>query len=147
MNKHTIWKSFDLYTLDEDKDFIDFIKEEYPELEDEYALRYRAYEIINEYLEDDFGKCGNIQYSSLKNTPCVVSGSLGLWWGRTDIEPKQFDTIEQAIYACLEDSNEIWEDRYGNLHIEAYHHDGHNSFVLKKKTPKGLRTIHLRKCM
>lgn len=142
MKKTTIWKSYDLYTLKEEEEFLEFLREEYGD--DDDNLIERAYEIVNDYFWDDFGKNGNIAYSSLKNTKCVLKGELGLWDGKHKICPMEFNSIEEAILACMEDSNEIYEDQYGNLCINAYHHDGMNHFVIKRKTDKGLRCVRFR---
>lgn len=144
MNKKTIWKSFYLFNSQEEAEFLEFLKEEYPDMDNE-ELMDMAYRINDEYFDDDFGEHGNLSYSSLKNIPCVVSGVLGLWDGQHKIIPTEFKTIQQAIYSCLEESNEIYEDKYGNLCIDAHHHDGTNHFVLKIKTEKGLRCIRYTK--
>lgn len=140
MNKKTIWKSFDLFTKEEEKEFVKFVMEDGDYSEDE------AYRIANEwnddYFDDDFGKHGNASYCEFfKDKEFVVTGSLGLWNGRHEVNPKTFKSLNDAVFACLEDIDEIYEDRYGNLCINAYHHDGCNRFVIKLKTDKGLRCV------
>lgn len=143
MKKHTIWKSFDLFTKEEENDFLECIKEENEDLNDDELNGY-AYRLNDNYFDDDFGKRGNVEYSTLKGKRCIVKGSLGLWNGIHDIIPREFGDIRDAIYACLEDSNDIYEDRYGNLHVDAYHHDGCNRFVIKLLTSKGERCVRFR---
>ena len=39
----------------------------------------------------------NLSYSKNADKPCVVTGSLGLWYGRPSIEPLACEDIESAI--------------------------------------------------
>jgi hypothetical protein len=103
-------------------------------------------EYISSTFDDDFGdKYSNLSCSKLANQKVAVIGELGLWDGRHKIIPKEFDSLSRAIHACLEDLNRVYEDQYGNLHVEAHHHDGVNCFIIKKVTDKGLRCLHYRK--
>jgi len=139
MSKRTFWKSFSLFTRQEIDDMLLAFNEGVDE-----DMQYDEEDIAevndNDYFNDDFGKRGNLAYSSLKNTPCIVSGTLGLWDGKHKVIPKTFPKIEDAIYACLDEcEGEIYEDENGDLHIVAYHHDGTNTFAIKHLDGQPLR--------
>jgi len=126
----------DCYLDNTNQDIDDYDKEKF----EDYCI-----DCNNEYFYDDFGKKGNWAYSPLKDVKVAVTGTLGLWNGNPKIEPKKFDNLNEAISACLEDMNEIYEDQYGNLHIKAHHHDGTNHFIIKKVVGNKLRCLHFRK--
>lgn len=50
---------------------------------------------------------------------------------------KQFNSLTEAIHACLEEYNTIEADGIGNLEIEAHHHDGTNKFYIKEVKREG----------
>ena len=87
-------------------------------------------------------------WDNLKNTDfgeCEVSGSLGLWWGNPNIEPERFDNLYDAVRECVGNSTLdlcVYLEN-GILYVDAIHHDGTNSFVIKpmikgKRFPKYL---------
>lgn len=95
--------------------------------------------------EDDFGKNGNWKYSDLKETPVVITGTLGLWNGRHVIKNVKCRDLNEALDKILKGDIEnirITEDRFGNLRVYGYHHDGINEFVIKKWTPNGMRCLN-----
>lgn len=115
---------------------------------DEYT-REQQEEMVNEWLvdcfHDDFGKNGNLAYSNLKDVPVVITGELGLWDGKHKIIPVKCNNLSEAvdkIVNCDCDYYRFIEDRFGNLKVEAIHHDGTNHFTIKKWTPKGQRCLH-----
>lgn len=63
--------------------------------------------------------------------PVIVTGTLNLWDGPEVVKPKVFKDLPSAVERCLEESNLIYEDEDGDLHIEAHHHDGVNHFLLQ----------------
>ena len=96
---------------------------------------------MRDYDVEDF-------WDNLKNTDfgeCEVSGSLGLWWGTPNIEPKRFDNLYDAVRECIDNSTLdlcVYLEN-GILYVDAIHHDGTNSFVIKpmikgKRFPKYL---------
>ena len=50
----------------------------------------------------------------------------------------------EAINEVIRDMDEveIYEDAWGNLKVDAYHHDGTNHFTIKKKTDRGDRCLN-----
>lgn len=72
------------------------------------------------------------------NVICVVTGSLGLWHGRRDIEPKVFPSLKSAINECVANMDYVilTEDE-GVIKVEAIHHDGRNNFEIHKLNKKG----------
>ena len=90
---------------------------------------------IAQQIEDDV-ECffENLKYANDVNGECVVSGTLGLWDGRHEIEPKEFDTLEKAIKACWSNADYVTiTGKDGVIYVEAMHHDGTNRFEIRKK--------------
>lgn len=152
MKTYTIYKDWYLMSQEEQESFkqdaLEFYLDNTNEDIENYdveAFEDYCIECNNEYFNDDFDeKYGNIAYSPLKNQKVAVKGILGLWNGKREVG-KVFNNVTDAVRACLEDYNHIYEDQFGNLHIEAHHHDGTNHFIIKKVTDKGLRCLHFRK--
>lgn len=62
----------------------------------------------------------------------LVVASLGLWYG-CRAATKIFDSLECAIYPCLEDVNTIYFKKSNTtLTLDATHHDGNNNFKFYK---------------
>jgi hypothetical protein len=61
-----------------------------------------------------------------------VTGKLGLWDGQHEIVPRVFNSLLDAVYACLDKIDyfkiEVWKSK---IEITACHHDGRNHFVLR----------------
>ena len=82
----------------------------------------------------------NIEYCKEYNVPCVVMGRLGLWWGQPEIQPERFDSVINAIEKCVDGGdihNALVEWNDGVITVEAYHHDGCNTFTIKALSKKG----------
>ena len=43
----------------------------------------------------------NIESCKQYNVPVVVTGTLGLWWGRPEIRPERFESVADAIHRFL----------------------------------------------
>ena len=148
MKKNTIYKSVGLYTNNE----IESIKKEY-ECRAVFNGEYNDidYEDLQMYNDDEwrytFGDDAEWKDSWVNEIPVIVTGRLGLWNGPHNMIPKHLNSIIDAVYLCIKDMDEveIYEDQYGNLKIDAYHHDGTNHFVVKRKTDKGNRCLHFTK--
>lgn len=82
---------------------------------------------------DDFFM--NLEDSPEDRRACIISGSLGLWWGRPEIEPVRCETLTEAIKKCINPGDSIRDFRLdledGVITVSAYHHDGCNSFTIK----------------
>jgi len=86
-------------------------------------------------FEDDLA---NIEYCKEYQVPVVISGHLGLWWGKPEIEPIRMESVHDAIWKCIEgmDIVEIeWND--GEIIVFAGHHDGTNVFTINALSAKG----------
>lgn len=80
----------------------------------------------------------NIKYDKDNNVDCVVTGSLGLWNGRHDIDAKHFPTLDKAINACVSGCDcIIIAENEGVINIKGIHHDGTNYFEIHKLNEKG----------
>ena len=123
-NKHVIWSNYD---LDYEKDWKEFMDEEYPELSEDERISL-MYELNDTYLEDERVNL-NIQLSK----PILVIGDLGLWHGRRS----GYREIESGnIRDCLFFDRDIdWStwyvDRLGDLRCDAVHHDGTNHYLYR----------------
>ena len=81
----------------------------------------------------------NIESAWDSDVPCVVTGTVGRWNGRFEIELKAFHTLKESIYACVSNMDYVilTEDK-GVIKIEVIHHDGRNYFEIHKLNKKGL---------
>lgn len=138
-----LYQTWNLMDLSLQNDFKADLKESYPDLTTE-ELEQKASEINNEYFTEDFGDVG---CGKLNNNTYEIQGVLGLWDGKHTIIPVREKSLSRAISKCIEKADDfaIGEDRYGNLKICTYHHDGQNLFTIKKVTDKGLRCVNFRR--
>jgi hypothetical protein len=80
----------------------------------------------------------NIKHDKDNNVDCIVTGSLGLWDGRHDIDAKHFPTLDRAIVACVSGCDYITiTENDGIVNIKGIHHDGTNNFEIHKLNAKG----------
>ena len=80
----------------------------------------------------------NLKYSDLYGRAVIVEGTMGLWWGHPDIEPRYFDNPHKAILACLDDAYDVVIKKAGHrLEVVNMHHDGRNCFTITFLTPLG----------
>jgi hypothetical protein len=94
---------------------------------------------LNKSLNDEFDDfISNLEYSD-ENVECIVLGSLGLWYGRVEVQ-KRFNTLKDAIYACLSECDyyTITEEN-GIINVLSSHHDGTNSFSIYKLNKRAER--------
>lgn len=134
MKKYSLWKDWYLMTKEEEKMWLDDAKEfwmegaEDDEEEPDYEqLQEECIMMNNDYFDDLMNELKRY----LDNAKIKVYANLGLWYGNKECN-REFKNIKNAISECCEDYNEIYEDRYGNLYMDAYHHDGCNTFLFKK---------------
>ena len=83
----------------------------------------------------------NIESCDEYNVPVVLTGTLGLWWGRTEIRPERFESVADAIQRCIigSDCSDVHvEFNDGVITVDCYHHDGCNSFTIKALSKKGI---------
>ena len=43
----------------------------------------------------------NIKSCKEYNVPCLITGTLGLWWGRPTIQPERMESVYDAIQKCF----------------------------------------------
>lgn len=107
------------------------ICEQFWEDEDDFAD-----EENRQYFDDEFDEDLGNWREVIGDCPVVVTGVLGLWDGPHEIVPTRVRNLSEAVYKCLEGLNSIYEDKKGNLCIDAHHHDGCNHFkIMKYKDP------------
>ena len=84
----------------------------------------------------------NIKTCEQYNVPVLVTGSLGLWFGRPSIRPEKYDSVADAIIDCMNRSDcyDVHaEFNDGVILLDCYHHDGCNSFTIRALSEKGKR--------
>lgn len=98
------------------------------------------------YTEIDFLNFMDDIDSIEQNGSYVVYATLGLWYGRIKAQ-KQCHWLYQAINECvyMMDDIVIFEDRYGNLHVTGYHHDGVNEYLIKRRFGGRIYSVRLNK--
>ena len=127
------YEGFEAYMADEFNEVEIPISEQGSE---EYYERYSNWEEMN---WNDF--MANLKYST-SNKDCVVVGSVGLWNGRRDIKPKRFDTLIDAINACVSGGYDMHIYIYkvnGHIEVSIAHHDGIHYFEIYLLNDKGVR--------
>ena len=81
----------------------------------------------------------NIENCKEYNVPVLITGHLGLWWGKPDIDPVRVESVIDAVHRCLRSADYgatiEWED--GEIHVYSYHHDGCNYFTIRALSKKG----------
>lgn len=83
-------------------------------------------------LDDLLGQFEGIQ-------DVFVTGVLGLWNGKHTIVPTRVDSLKDAFWRCSRDMYDV--EVYNNngvIEINAYHHDGCNSFSIYQLNSKGV---------
>jgi len=136
--------------LKSEVDTDDFSREDYIDFCEENGIE----DGVGDYFEEGFfnwcaeetkanyeADMDNIESCSEYNVPVVVTGTLGLWWGRPEIKPERFESVADAIHDCIErsDSHDVFaEYNNGVITVDCYHHDGCNSFTIKALSKKGI---------
>ena len=94
-------------------------------------------EMAMENYEDDLD---NIRNCRQYNVPVVVTGTLGLWDGTHDILARYFDSVYDAVKACISRDSLDVEARFvsGHIEVDAHHHDGCNCFIINALSKKGV---------
>lgn len=138
MKKKIIYQTQLYYTLEEEEQVKQDLKSDYPDMDD-YELQDEFYRILDDYFDD---LTYEIKHNTINNYKYKIYAKLGLWYGTRDAY-KECNSLYDAITSCINGENdfEIYEDRYGNLRINTANHDGRSSFVIKKITDKGERTV------
>lgn len=81
----------------------------------------------------------NIKSCKKYDVPCIITGHLGLWWGKPEIQPERMESVYDAILRCVRQCDGAtveWVD--GVVTVSAWHHDGCNSFTIKALSKKGI---------
>lgn len=132
---YTLMDSTYSYSYEEYKDYMVEMDEEVHEDNSTEFWNWVNRMIDCEY-EDLFA---NLKYSGINDTPCVILGHVGLWDGRHEIVPIVFDNITDAIHKAFGscDYHKIIVEN-GIINVYSYHHDGCNTFEIRKFNKKGM---------
>lgn len=132
MKKYIIWQNYNIDLKDED--YKDYLKEYYPEVNNEEE-KYRIIEELNNYcLEDE-----RARLDILLDDDIIIIANIGLREGR---QRGYKELHSNNIADCLqfaEDCNygEWFVDSYGNLKSRQTHHDG-THYLLYRAWKKGV---------
>lgn len=86
----------------------------------------------------------NLKYSDFADIPCVITGTLGLWNGRPEIEPVCCNDLASAIRKCCNKMDYIIiEQINGHLELQGIHHDGINHFEIHLLNERGIHASDL----
>jgi len=89
-----------------------------------------------EYFEDEMTSC------ELSKGPVVITGSLGLWYGRREIAACYKTNLWEAIQKCFGTDMAYYKVYLdltdGALHVNTSHHDGTNCFEIRALSKKGI---------
>lgn len=115
------------------EDYLDFCEDNgiEPAEEDSQAFYDWVSETESMYLDDEWEDLKNL----LPDTPCLVTGTLGLWNGNPTIEPFITDNLSDAVNKCVSGSD-AWDyelsysDGDKCFNLECRHHDGTNCFSI-----------------
>lgn len=136
--------------LKSEVDTDDFTREDYIGFCEDNGLEAGAGDYFEEGFRDWCAEQTQVNYESDMdniescdeyNVPVALTGTLGLWWGRTEIRPERFESVADAIQRCIigSDCRDILvEFNDGVITVECYHHDGCNSFTIKALSKKGV---------
>lgn len=126
-------------------DYVDFCEDNGIEVGEENSDDF--YEWCQQETDDNFeDDMDNIKTCKEYNIPVILTGTLGLWWGRPEIKPVVYESVYDAIQAILEGGSIMdIEARFvdGHIEVEAGHHDGCNVFTIKALSAKGLRKKYM----
>lgn len=121
------------------EDYLDFCLDNDIEPEGENSAAF--YNWCNETALIDYeADIENIKYCKQYNVPVIITGELGLWNGNFEIEAVRKESVYDAIQRCIGRdiiNVEIFFDN-GEIEVNAYHHDGCNTFTIKALSKKGI---------
>lgn len=109
---------------------------------DEDSLEFHEWQ-VDEARECFWGDIDEIKHYRPYNVPVKVTGSLGLWDGRHEIQPLAMGSVGMAIDCAfgrsIDDMAINIED--GVIIIYAHHHDGTNCFEVRAEDGSKLPNI------
>ena len=125
---HTIYKRGNL----NEEDFIQWCKDNGYNIAEMDFDNWLYWEETSQYE-------GLQEYLNEYENECFVTGTLGLWWGKANIEPTKTKSVNMALNMCI--GNDVLEEvTMHDRHIEIVvsHHDGTNRFRVYLLSPVGL---------
>lgn len=126
----------DILAYDNYEDYLtlcdDFDREPQGEDSEDY-YNYMQHEMEANWEDDLY------ELSHMEKMPVVVMGTLGLWWGKPEIQPLMFNSLHDAIIDVSSESaatmDAEWEG--GVVTVKVAHHDGTNVFTIRALSKKG----------
>ena len=123
MTKHTIWKSYGMYDLEEMEQAEQYAKERLEEIEDTITdVDTSVYEDIDMWFDDE-----TLNLNKELDGRILAIANMGLWNGRRagyKILGNNLNEVLTSTIGC--DEKEVYCDQY-NVCAYGYHHDGYNT--------------------
>lgn len=132
MKKYIIWQNYNIDLKDED--YKNYLKEYYPEVNNEEE-KYRIIEELNNYyLEDE-----RANLDILLDGDIIIIADIGLWNGRRrGYKELHSNNIADCLQFAEDCNNGLWfVDSYGNFKSRQTHHDG-THYLLYRAWKKGV---------
>lgn len=82
----------------------------------------------------------NLNFSAIDNQYYwIVTGSVGLWYGRRDVGKNVVNSLSDAIRLCTSHADDSIITKRGSvIYVKALHHDGRNYLEIRALTDKGI---------
>lgn len=123
---HKIW-SWDIDL----EDWEDFLKEEHPDVDDEYEQYLLCAELNDSYFDDELA---NLNVEMGREFICI--GDLGLWDGRHHgYREVKGTNLSDCLRQPVEDRATWYVDDNGDLCCKDCHHDGTNYYMYRMFKP------------
>lgn len=93
---------------------------------------------LNERMETEYEMLQ--EYLNQYDNECIITGTLGLWWGTATLEPTHATSVNAALNRMLGGGYDLLEVNQYSRYFEfvVAHHDGTNRFRVHLLSPVGL---------
>lgn len=138
--KATYFDNYNMHTDEMYNAYLEYCKENDLEAKGDNSSDY--FEFIADCEAQDWDDLWtNFKYSKLSDVKCVVLGTVGRWTGQHDVVPTVFDSLHDAVWACIRhcDYIKITQDCL-TIRVKSTHHDGTNYFDIKFLNDRGCNT-------
>jgi hypothetical protein len=93
-------------------------------------------------LIEDFMK--ELEYVDKKYEGFIVTGSLGLWYGKKEIYPEYFADLTEAYNKTVDKCDDVIVKLIeGSLEVSGMHHDGTNTLYIRPLSKEGAEIFSL----
>lgn len=138
--KTTYFDNYDMYTDKMYDAYLEYCADNGYEAKGDNSSEYFGF-VADCEAQDWEDLWENFKYSKLSDVKCVVLGTVGRWTGQHDVVPTVFDSLHDAVWACVRNCDyiKITQD-CSTIRVKSTHHDGTNYFDIKFLNDKGCYT-------